>query len=427
MAKKKDRLSVIRTRLKDVGYRLVELEPRVDGKARFRPDVLAYASNADGDLVPRAVVEVRAAQVEPESTLPALLKAQELLGTVDHYCVINDVWYRADRSLRALEHVDGPSEPAYGASGFLTDVSLAESLILDRLWSDADRARGSANLQNDFAPMEALFAETAMPGIATTGGDFVAVLPDVLWQARRRALSSFAARGPLRIGMTTDPLIADTIAVLIRRRLGGVVLDPFCGTGGFVWAALEQARQLDGSAEFYGQDINGAAVDLARAIAAAAPLPASIEAGDSLSTDLPDADVVISAPPFGIRMSEPYELMDGTLTREFELAAIDRCLQQLRTGGRAVLLVSAGITFKQSAEGYRHFLANNFRIGSLVGLPSGIWAQTAIRTVLLVVDRAAPRETLVAQLGDDWRTQLVPGGGVLDAILQHVDDDLGDG
>jgi hypothetical protein len=422
--KKSERLHHIQARLREAGDRRVELEPRVDGKAGFRPDVLAYASNADGDLVPRVVVEVKAGLAKPESTLPTLLKAQELLGTVDHYCVINDEWYRADRSLRSLDRVEGPAEPAYGASGFLTDVSLAASLILDRLWFEADSGHGFVGRNDDSVPMEALFAETAMPGIETAGGDFIAVPPDVLWQARRRAVSAFSTRGRLDGDFTTDPLIADAIAVLVTPRLGGVVLDPFCGTGNFLWAALDQARQLDAMTKFYGQDINRTAAALAGAIAATAPLPTSIENGDSFFTDLPQADVVISAPPFGTRNSEPYELMDGTPTREYELAAVDVGLRQLRTGGRAAFLLSAGVTFKRVAESYRRFLANNFRIGALVGLPSGAYSHAGIRTVLLVIDRDTPRETFVAQLGDDWRTQLAPAGGALNAVLRHLDDDI---
>lgn len=425
MPKKSDRLHHIQARLKEAGYRLVELEPRVGDKKAFRPDVLAYASNADGDLVPRAVVEVKRGLAVPDSTLPALMKAQELLGTVDHYCVVDDKWYRADRSLRSLKQVEGPAEPAHGASGFLTDVSLAASLILDRLWTDSDHARGFVAGDDAFVPVDALFAETAIPGIETAGGDFIAVAPDVLWQARRRAISEFATRGRLDGDFTTDPLIADAIATLVTSRLGGVVLDPFCGTGNFLWAALDQARQLDVLTKFYGQDINQTAARFARALAATAPLPTSIETGDSLSADLPKADVVVTAPPFGGRLSEPHELMDGSRTRELELVAVDRCLEQLRPGGRAAFLLAAGVTFKHSAEGYRRYLANNFRIGALIGLPSGAYFQAGIRTVLLVIDRAAPGETFVAQLGDDWRTQLAPGGGALHAVLHHLDDDIG--
>lgn len=422
MPKKSDRLREIQARLKEAGYRLVEFEPRVRDSKAFTPDVLGYASNADGDLVPRVVVEVRSGSAKPDSTLPALLKAQELLGTVDHYCVIDGQWYRADRSLRSLVHVEGPAEPAHGASGLLTDVSLAASLLLDRLWIDSDNARGFVAREDEFVAMNALFEDTTLQGIQTASGDFVAVPPDVLWQARRRAVSEFATRGRMDGDFTTDPLIADAIATLVASRLGGIVLDPFCGTGNFLWAALEQALQIEALTEFRGKDINETAARLARAVATTAPLPTSIETGDSLSNDLPQANVVVTAPPFGGRLSESHELMDGSRTREMELVAVDRCLERLRPGGRAAFLLAAGVTFKQSAEGYRRFLANNYRVGALVGLPSGAYFQAGIRTVLLVIDRAAPGETFVAQLGDDWRTQLAAqGGGALRAALSHLD------
>lgn len=408
-----------------MGYQLVETEPRV-GKSRFRPDVLAYASSADGDLVPRLVVEVKEGRTKSAAALPALMKAHELLGTSEHYCVIDGVWYKADQSLRSLDRVDGPAEPPFGTSGFLTDVTLASALMTDRLWFEENKAKRSGGQTADFVPPESLFADTDLPGIETVSGDFIPVLPEVLWQARRRALSAFEGRGRLDGQFSTDLLIADAVALLVRRRLGGAVLDPCCGIGNFLWAAVDQASQLIGLTEFYGQDIDHGTARVARSIAVAAPLPTTIQTGNSLETDLPRADVVITAPPFGVRMSEPYGLLNGTMTREFELAVVDRCLRQLRPHGRAVFLLSAGVTFKQSAESYRTFLAHEFRIGALIGLPPVALSHTGIRTVLLVIDREAPQDAFVAQLGEDWRTQLTPEGGALTAVLRHLDDVEGD-
>lgn len=422
MPKRGNRRVQIRAQLKEAGLRLVDFEPRVGNVSRFRPDVLGYASNLDGDLVPWAVVEVKEGKTNPAAALPSLLKARELFGTVDHYCVINGDWYRADATLRSLTPVDGPTAPPHGSGGFIADESLATSLMVDRLWFEAEKARTVGGRSDDFIPPYDLFADTAMPGIETATGEFVAVLPKVLQYARRRALAEFTTRGRRDGEYTSAPVIADAVAFLVRQKLGGIVLDPFCGTGNFLWAIMDHASQLANQTQFVGQDINEKVAGLARVVSSTAPLPTTITVGDSLTSDLPLADVIIAAPPLGLRLLEPYVLEDGSTTRDLEIAAIDRSLQYLRAGGRAVFLLSADITFKASAEAYRQFLANEFRIGALVGLPAGAIAYAGFRTVLLVIDREKPGTTFVAQLGEDWQTQFSAGGAALNAALQHLDD-----
>jgi len=399
----------------------VDFEPRSNAGSKSRPDVIAYATNADGDLVPWLAVEIKNGPKIPAVALPGLLMARELLGTTDHYAVVNGEWYRADRSLRSFERVDGPAPPPHGVYGFVRDVSLATSMMVDRLWFEEDRAR-RAGSHTDLSPLVDVFAETSMPGIETASGEFVAVHPDILWQSRRQAITAFASRDSLGSGPAAPPAINNAIALLAGNRLGGIVLDPFCGTGGLLWAVMDHAVQLEGSIEFYGQDINARVADLTEAIARVAPLPTVIRTDDSLRSELPRSDVVASAPPFGLRLSEPYELLDGSETRDGDAAVIDCCLRQLRPGGRAALLVSAAITFKSSLEHYRRFIADEFRVGAVIGLPHGTLFQTGIRSVILVIDRSPAGVTFVAQLGDDWQTQLSLGGAVLNAARQHLDD-----
>jgi type I restriction-modification system DNA methylase subunit len=86
-----------------------------------------------------------------------------------------------------------------------------------------------------------------------------------------------------------------------------------------------------------------------------------------------------------------------------------------------VLHLPVGITFRATGERYRHFLATQFRVGAILGLPSGAVTGTGIRSILMVIDNAAPTDTFVAQLGEDLESQVAPGGAVLDAALAHID------
>ncbi|GIJ12190.1 class I SAM-dependent DNA methyltransferase [Micromonospora andamanensis] len=421
MVEEREGRAEIRAKLQAAGYRLVQLDPKIDSHSSRRVDALAYAANADGDLVPWLAVEVKSgANVKPQVALSQLRKWRELLGTVEHYAVINSQWFRADRSMRSMVPVNGPVVPVHGDFGSLTDPALATALLMDRLWFEAEKARSKGHRDIFFPPAE-LLAETATPGIETASGEFVPVRHDVLWQARRRALASFALKGPQAEEHTTAPVIADAVGRLIGKKLVGTVLDPFCGTGNFLWAAMDRARDLDGPVEFVGQEINTQLAELAEQIARTAPAPATITTGDAFTTELPEADVIVTAPPFGPPMRRPWTLPTGVPAREIEVAAIDLCVRKLRPGGRAVFLLPNNITFKQTLESYRRYLASEYRVGALIGLPAGALEGTTIRAVLLVIDRAEPGETFVAQLGEDWAAQLSETGAAMNAALEHLD------
>jgi type I restriction-modification system DNA methylase subunit len=126
-------------------------------------------------------------------------------------------------------------------------------------------------------------------------------------------------------------------------------------------------------------------------------------------------------------MDLPRQLSGGSSTKDGTIAAIDLCLQALRPGGRAVLHLPANITCSTSGERYRQTLVNKYRVAAVIGLPSGAVTGTAIRSVHLVIDKAKPGETFVAQLGEDWTAQLAPRGAALQAALAHLDGLGGEG
>jgi hypothetical protein len=415
----------VRGRLHAAGYSVVQVEPKIGDISDFRPDVIAFAADDEGNLVPRVAVEIKSgATKRPEFALPALRRSRELLGTTEHYAVINGQWYRADRGLRSLEQVPGPApldEPS-SAEGNVTDVSLATSLLLDRMRSEIDRRRADGSRVDYLWFPSEVMMETLRPGIETANGGFVPVETHVLWQARREALVRFAAGSRLTGPYASDQTIARAVVRLAGARLGATVLDPFCGTGSFLWAAMDQALELGGSAEFVGVEIDRRLADLATEIAHSAPMPATIQHGDALRVKLPKAQLVLSAPPFGMRLQDRHQLLNGEMTAEGDLAAIDLCVRHLASGGRAVLHLPIGLTFKRGVyERYRGRLANEFRVAALMGLPPGAVEGAQIRSVLLVIDNAVPGETFVAQLGEDWHTQLDTDGAAINAALQHID------
>jgi type I restriction-modification system DNA methylase subunit len=264
---------------------------------------------------------------------------------------------------------------------------------------------------------------------------------EVLWAAHREALVEFA-RDRKSPQFVSDPSIARAVALLAGAKLDHDVLDPFCGTGSFLWAAIERAQELQLSLDsVLGIEVEDEMFDLARSIAEVAPVPTDIVHGDAFEASrrtqldaplhdnestvpplvLPVSTVVVAAPPLGTRLLEPQELLDGSHSNDQELVAIDLALRVLAHRGRAVLHVSNSFTFNTRAERYRRYLAENYRIAAVIGLPAGAVAGTQVRSVLLVIDKADPGATFIAQLGEDWRSQLALGGAAMSEALRHVD------
>jgi SAM-dependent methyltransferase len=416
--------ALIAQRLRDAGYSTVQMEPRVPGLSSVRPDVLAWASDADGVLVPWAVVEVkRGPAARPEVALGQLATVRDQLGTIDHYAVVNGEWFRADRSLRRVEPVLGPQRPPYGSRGSVKDVPLATALVSERLWGDA-RRRGHAEADDRLELFMDAVRELRNGLLVTRPGEKIPADNEVLWRAGRRALTSFAARDMKAGPHLSHPVIARAVAQLAGDHLSGLVLDPFCGAGEFLWAAVDRAEELGRRVSLMGRDISEQMVEIAFALASVAPVSTQIDRGDAYTSDFPRVGLVLTAPPLRPRLDSPAQLQDGIQTRDGEVAAIDVAVRTLLPGGRAVLQISAGPTFRPDAEHYRRYLAERYRVGALIGCPSGSIPGTGRGAVLMVIDKSSPTETFVAQLGEDWEQQLSSDGTAMRAALAHLDGEV---
>ncbi|WP_166029484.1 HsdM family class I SAM-dependent methyltransferase [Streptomyces chilikensis] len=422
MPSNKSDVAEVRAALRAVGYTVLQVQPRVEGLSGSRPDVLAWASNADGELVPWAVVECKNKKLrQPELVLPALEGSQDLLGTFEHYAVVNGQWFKADRGLRVLKPVDGPTRPEHGSRGLVTDRSLATSLLLQRLWFEADRLRNSGVSADRYFPSGDVLTppRDRGPGIELPDGVFMPVRADVLWRAKQDALTEFASRGRYR-EFSSPPVLAAAVTALVEKQLVGTVLDPFCGTGSFLWATLDRAAERGVAAEFLGYEFDAQLAELAADIGQDAPRHVRIEKGDSFLRDFAEADVVVTAPPVGLTLNDRHLLLDGSTTTRADAAAVDKCVRALKPGGRAVLHLAQSFTFERRHAAYRRYLADNFHVAALIGLPAGAMTGSGVRSLVIVIDRAEPGETMVAHLGEDWETQLGPDGPALNAVLEFI-------
>lgn len=408
-------------RLRSLGYPLVQTNFRIPTAKGQHGDVLAWAAADSGELVPYLVVEVKAGGQRPEVALPQLAHISSALGTQEHFVVVDEEWFRSGPGFRTIEKLDGPPEASRRANGEVRSVTLASQLLRAKLGRLSDSNRSRHGLRVD-AFVDAVAAAPGHPSaIETADGEVVPVAPTVLIQARR-AVYSDVAESMHEMGLSASPpVIAQAIALLAGNRLEGRAVDPFCGAGTFLWALHERAEVEQLNIETYGIDLHPETIQAAKLLGSSVNQKADFEVGNAYSDSLPDADLVVAAPPMGMRLGEPFELLDGSVIRDSEIASVDRCLRLLKPGGRAVIQLSPSITHQSRYEAYRNFLANEYRLAALIGCPTGSAYATRISTVLLVLDRAPAGETFVAQLSDDWRTQLAPEGPVMSAALKHID------
>ena len=405
----------IMTQLHDAGYALVLDEQQANGR-RF--DFVAYAPDRAGRLKPHAVVEVKAVKraVLREQALDTLAYARELLGTERHYYVEGDQWFLADAGLRQFTPIARP-ELVDSRNGIVADDSLLDQLLSRTLWrmADADRDRRADGLAQALLLTLGRLERT---GVMHLSNQDIIADRNQLWHAANRL-----TRRVLETSGHADLFTPQQITDVMVRMLGephGAVVDPFCGTGLLLAEVAEHAEVID--AEFYGQDINPFVVDIAEVLASLALAPMSVERRDSLAGPVRSANLIISAPPWGLRLDERYELLSVDSTTDGDLAVIDACLRALTPGGRAVILLPRGWTFRSGvAQRYRAWLGRHSRVAALVGLPAGALTMVHIPVLVLVLENKGPSTTFVAELEADWQEQLSADGTTMRALRAHLD------
>ncbi|MDY3553747.1 type I restriction-modification system subunit M [Gemmata sp. JC717] len=213
----------------------------------------------------------------------------------------------------------------------------------------------------------------------------------------------------------TPRAVVKFMVAALNPRLGEAVLDPACGTGGFLveaFAHLEQQARK-GKAEdikrlqvgsIFGQEAKPLPYMLCQMNLLLHGLDApAIDKGNSLEkkiTDITDAervDVILTNPPFGgeeedaIKNNFPAERQ----TKETALLFLQLIMRKLKMPpkpGRAAVVVPNGTLFGDGVCGrIKTDLLKNFNLHTIVRLPNGVFAPyTSIPTNILFFDRSGP-------------------------------------
>ena len=220
-------------------------------------------------------------------------------------------------------------------------------------------------------------------------------------------LSSQGNAGQFR----TPRHIIDFIVKVVDPKKGDTVLDPACGTSGFLIHAYQHVLNANTDArpgdrltgderarlmkQFAGYDIDPGMVRLAQVNMYLHGFPApDIHEYDTLGSEErwdDTFDVILANPPFmtpkgGIRPHKRF----GIQANRSELLFVDYIAEHLNPAGRAGVIVPEGIIF-QSSNAYkrlRKMLVEDGYLWAVVSLPAGVFNPYAgVKTSILFLDR----------------------------------------
>ena len=211
----------------------------------------------------------------------------------------------------------------------------------------------------------------------------------------------------------TPRALTQFIVDIVNPKLGEKVLDPACGTGGFLVSTLENMKKQitrDSDSEKLQKNINGVEkkplphlLCTTNMILHGIEVP-NIRHDNTLTRPLADygpsdmVDVVLTNPPFGGIEEPGIEMNFPSLFRTRETADLFLVLimKLLREEGRCGMVLPDGFLFGEGAKTrIKEKLLSEFNLHTIVRLPNGVFnPYTGIRTNLLFFERGKPTKEI---------------------------------
>ena len=205
--------------------------------------------------------------------------------------------------------------------------------------------------------------------------------------------------------------IIDMIVEIVAPKKGERILDPACGTAGFLISAYNKVTEQELTVAekddlinngLVGYDINPNMVKLSNVnLFLHGCQKPNIHLYDTLTEKdfwSDKYDVILANPPFmtpkgGIR---PHELFSAINANRSEVLFTYYITQHLNRNGRAGFIVPEGVVF-QTANAYkemRHILVDEDYLYAVISLPSGVFnPYSGVKTSILLLDRALAKKT----------------------------------
>jgi len=218
-------------------------------------------------------------------------------------------------------------------------------------------------------------------------------------------------QGAGNAGEFYTPRTATQFAVqMIDPQLGETILDPACGTGGFLTHAythVQQQVRTPDDLELLKRSINGVEkkslphlLCVTNMMIHGIEVPSNIRHDNTLARPLRDygkadqVDIILTNPPFGgmeedgIESNFPSEFR----TRETADLFLVLVMELLKDGGRAAIVLPDGTLFGEGIKTrIKKKLLDECNLHTIVRLPNGVFAPyTSIKTNLLFFTKGEP-------------------------------------
>jgi type I restriction enzyme M protein len=211
----------------------------------------------------------------------------------------------------------------------------------------------------------------------------------------------------------TPRAVTQFIVDMVNPKLGDIVLDPACGTGGFLVSSIENIKKGIKNVEeldILGKNIRGVEKKSLPHLLCMTNLilhdieEPNVKHDNSLSKPLREysskdmVDVVVTNPPFGgaeedgIEKNFPSEFQ----TRETADLFLILIMKLLRDEGRCGLVLPDGFLFGEGVKTrIKEKLLSEFNLHTIVRLPNGVFnPYTGIRTNLLFFEKGKPTKDI---------------------------------
>ena len=405
------------TELEAAGYIVQrDVHSNTIGQRAVQVDLVAWAAAENGELGPELIVEVKRIPDSDVRNAAAMLPYYlPLIGAKRAY-VFNGKWHLLSDDYRSLAMVDCP-KPGQTAREARAPVKLVAELV----WKSMDQMRGSG-LRPEESWQVLLDALASGANASSRLDPQLAELAALKQNGPIVVEALLGALGSLSGCFHTPRELQQALVRLLAPQEGWLVADPFCGLGTLLAAVHREMTARGTSCKLVGGELNQQAATTAEKLLRLAQVDATVTIGDSLD-QMPATGLngIITNPPFGLKLPEPRPLTHGTTTRDGTLLVVDKVLAALTDEGRAVLVLPTGFLFAGGAtEAFRKELAAHARVVSIIEIGAPVFQDTGVRVVVLVIEKAAPTDTLVARLEGDWQAQLSEDGEFMKAYRQHL-------
>lgn len=240
---------------------------------------------------------------------------------------------------------------------------------------------------------------------------------DVLGDAYEYLIGQFAMESGKKAGEFYTPRQVSEVMAQIVAKTSNIqsIYDPTVGSGSLLLTVGKHlSKEVQKDLSYYGQEKNTATYNLTRMnllLHGVRPEKMTVRNADTLSHDWPEDpsrpnvgvqfDAVVMNPPYslkdwnkaGLKISDPRFEIAGTLPPDSkgDFAFLLHGLFHLGTNGTMAIVLPHGVLFRGGSEGdIRQRLLDKNQIDTIIGLPSGMFTNTGIPVIVMILKKNRP-------------------------------------